>query len=537
MEINQVARKNKKNTVQKIAPIAPIAPIEETQTSAAQITALNRVLSDHPANGITPARLKNILEAAESGDIQAQHDLYCDIEEDSAIGAAMSTRKNAVLTLNYTIDPPRNPTPAEEQLTTAADDLIRGIPGFNKVLLDMMDAVGHGFSPLEITWQLIDGKQIPVKFTHRPQSWFTWDKDDNLLLKTPTNQQGESLWPLGWVVHIHKMRSVQAARDGLFRLLAWMYVFKHYSTSDFAEFLELYGIPIRLGKYDAGTSEKDKRILLRALAQLGHNAAGIMPKDMEVEIINATTANAGNNPFIQMIDWCEKSISKLVLGQTLTSGADGKASTNALGLIHNEVRRDLMIADAKRLEETITQQIILPYLQINYPNIDPRRIPVFAFDVQEPGDLTQLADALPKLVGIGMQIPEQWARKQLGIPDGQPGELMLNSVTQQAQLSAHSGCSCCHPARIAALSGNLQPEDKANRVLDRMVDEALQSPDFNAQLNPVVKQAVAALMACNDYDEASTAIVKLYPQLDNSQLQKYMHNALYLADLLGYTNG
>ena len=56
-----MARKNKKSTVQKIAPKAPIAPIEETQTSAAQITALNRVLSDHPANGITPAMLKNIL--------------------------------------------------------------------------------------------------------------------------------------------------------------------------------------------------------------------------------------------------------------------------------------------------------------------------------------------------------------------------------------------------------------------------------------------------------------------------------------------
>jgi phage gp29-like protein len=533
MEIAVMVKKDKKNKVQKLVQDG------ELQTNAAQITALRRVLSEHPASGLTPSKLKNILESAESGDIQAQHDLYRDIEEDSAIGSAMSTRKNAILTLEYTIEPPRNPTPAEEQLTTAADDLIRGIPGFNKVLLDMMDAVGHGFSPLEVTWELVDGRQLPVQFTHRPQSWFKWDKDDNLLLKTPTNEQGEALWPLGWVVHIHKMRSVQAAREGLFRLLAWMYMFKHYSSADFAEFLELYGIPIRIGKYEAGTSEKDKRTLLRALAQIGHNAAGIMPKDMEVEIINATASsgNNGNNPFIQMIDWCEKSISKLILGQTLTSGADGKASTNALGQIHNEVRRDLMIADAKRLEETITQQIILPYLQINFPNVDPRRIPSFAFDVQEPGDLTQLADALPKLVGVGMQIPEPWARKRLGIPDPQPGELLLSSGEQQAQLSARQGCSCCNPTRTAALSSNTQPEDKENRILDQVLNEALQNPDFNAQLNPMVQQAVAALMACNDYEEASTALVKLYPQLDNSQLQNYMQNALYLADLLGHAHG
>lgn len=508
----------------------------ELQTNTAQITALHRVLSEHPASGLTPVKLKNILESAESGDIQAQHDLYRDIEEDSAIGSALSTRKNAILTLEYTIEPPRNPTQSEEQLTMAADDLIRGISGFNKILLDMMDAVGHGFSPLEITWKLVDGQQLPVRFTHRPQSWFKWDKDDNLLLKTPTNAQGEALWPLGWVVHMHKMRSVQAAREGLFRLLAWMYMFKHYSSADFAEFLELYGIPIRIGKYEAGTSDKDKRTLLRALAQIGHNAAGIMPKDMEVEIINATSGYSGNNPFIQMIDWCEKSISKLILGQTLTSGADGKASTNALGQIHNEVRRDLMIADAKRLEETITQQIILPYLQINFSNVDARRIPTFAFDVQGQGDLTQLADALPKLVGVGMQIPEPWARKRLGIPDPQPGELLLSGIQQQAQLSAHRGCSCCHSTRTAALSHNTPQEDDENRILDQVLNEALQNPDFNAQLNPMVQQAVAALMACENYDDASTALVKLYPQLKNDQLERYMQTALVISDYLGQAN-
>lgn len=525
-----MAKKQKNGKVQKNAPA------EELQTHAAQITTLHRVMSEHPAGNLTPSRLKSILESAEYGDIQAQHDLYCDIEEDSAIGSAMSTRKNAILTLNYTLEPPRNPTDVEEKLTAAAEDLIRGIPGFNKVLLDMMDAVGHGFSPLEITWELVNGQQLPVKFTHRPQAWFRWDKDDNLLLKTPDNQQGEALWPLGWVVHVHKMRSVQAAREGLFRLLAWVYMFKHYSSADFAEFLELYGIPIRIGKYEAGTSEKDKRTLLRALAQIGHNAAGIMPKDMDVEIINATSGNNGNNPFTQMIDWCEKSISKLILGQTLTSGADGKASTNALGQIHNEVRRDLMISDAKRLEETITQQIILPYLQVNFPDVDPRRLPTFTFDVQEPGDLTQLAEALPKLVSVGMQIPEPWARKRLGIPDPQPGELLLSSGQQQAQFSAHHGCSCCRPMHTAALSSQVQPLDTENQLLDQMLNEALKNPDFNAQLNPMVQQAVAALLSCGSYEEASTALVRLYPKLDNHKLQNYMQNAIYLADLLGQSD-
>ena len=123
-----------------------------------------------------------------------------------------------------------------------------------------------------------------------------------------------------------------------------------------------------------------------------------------------------------MVDWCEKSIARLILGQTLTSGADGKSSTNALGNVHNEVRRDLMISDAKQIVQTITQQIILPYLQINVdPNTAPHRIPYFEFDTKEYEDLSVFADAIPKLTGIGVQISESWVRDKLGIPEPQEG--------------------------------------------------------------------------------------------------------------------
>lgn len=123
-----------------------------------------------------------------------------------------------------------------------------------------------------------------------------------------------------------------------------------------------------------------------------------------------------------MVDWCEKSIARLILGQTLTSGAYGKSSTNALGNVHNEVRRDLMISDAKQITQTITQQIILPYLQINVdPNIAPHRIPYFEFDTKEYEDLSVFADAIPKLTGIGVQISESWVRDKLGIPEPQEG--------------------------------------------------------------------------------------------------------------------
>lgn len=520
---------------------------EPTQTDDAEVIATGRVLDDHPSAKITPSKLKQILEDAENGDIQAQHQLFMDIEEqDSSIAANMMTRKRSVLTLDWRIVEPRNATPAEEKLQAEIDELFYQYPNLEDLFVDLMDAVGHGFSALEIQWAQVNGKWVPKGFKPCPQSWFKLDKDDSLLLRTPANQMGEPLRPFGWVVHRHKSRSTQLARDGLYRTLAWLYMYKHYSVRDFAEFLELYGMPIRIGKYGAGATNAEKRTLLRALAEIGHNAAGIMPESMQIELHNVANAGAasGNNPFLQMVDWCEKSIARLILGQTLTSGADGKSSTNALGNVHNEVRRDLMISDAKQIAQTITQQIILPYLQINVdPNIAPHRVPYFEFDTKEYEDLSVFADAIPKLTGIGVQISESWVRDKLGIPEPQEGELILSTpqgektdektTALSAMLNHGKGCTCgCRAAALSAQNGKKDEQDE----LDGLIDDALANADFNQQLDPMMKQIVGVVMASESYDEAQEKLIALYPDLTSKSHQAYLASAVFLADLLGAAN-
>lgn len=520
---------------------------ESTQTDDAEVTATGRVLDDHPSAKITPSKLKQILEDAENGDIQAQHQLFMDIEEqDSSIAANIMTRKRSVLTLDWRIVEPRNATPAEEKLQAEIDDLFYQYPNLEDLFMDLMDAVGHGFSALEIQWAQVNGKWIPKGFKSCPQSWFKLDKHDNLLLRTPTNPMGEPLRPFGWVVHRHKSRSTQLARDGLYRTLAWLYMYKHYSVRDFAEFLELYGMPIRIGKYGAGATTSEKRTLLRALADIGHNAAGIMPESMQIELHNVASAGAasGNNPFLQMVDWCEKSIARLILGQTLTSGADGKSSTNALGKVHNEVRRDLMISDAKQIAQTITQQIILPYLQINIdPNIAPYRVPYFEFDTKEYEDLSVFADAIPKLTGIGVQISESWVRDKLGIPEPQEGELILSTpqgektdektTALSAVFNHGEGCTCgCRSAELSAKNGKKDEQDE----LDSLIDDAMVNADFNQQLDPMMKQIVGVVMASESYDEAQEKLIALYPDLTSESHQAYLASAVFLADLLGAAN-
>ncbi|MDO9745916.1 DUF935 domain-containing protein [Glaesserella parasuis] len=535
---------SKKKKKQYIKPDLSGVKNPNLQTDLAEITATGRVLSDHPSNFITPAKMKQIFDDAENGDITAQHELFMDIEErDSAIFANIQTRKRAALGVDWFIQAPRNATPAEEKLRDEVDELFYQIGNLEDLIIDCMDAVGHGFSALEIEWAFNGKVWYPNAFMHRPQSWFKWDKLDNLLLKTPQNQTGEPLRSYGWVVHTHKSRSTQLARNNLFRTLAWLYMFKHYSIHDFAEFLELYGMPIRIGKYGAGATKDEKQTLKRALAEIGHNAAGIMPESMSIELHNAANAGgaSGNNPFLQMVDWCEKSIARLILGQTLTSGADGKSSTNALGNVHNEVRRDLLVSDVKQLGQTFTQQIILPYLLINFPNVDPARIPTFEFDTKEPADLALFAESLPKLVDIGLQIPANWARDKLGIPEVQEGEAVLGRVAQPTQAVGLSDrfaksplaplfqrgedyCPCGCGGKVHAFSAQID-------------DIKLSANALNQQILPIVTHLAKAFSKGNSYEEVEQIALSQFTELDDEQLIESLAQALFIADVWGRIQG
>ena len=405
--------------------------LSEPQTS--HYSHLQRELQTHPTRGLTPSKLASILDQAEQGDLLAQFDLYEDMEEkDGHIAAELGKRRRALL-VDWSVVPPDNPTPAEKRNAELLAELVGEIADFEDVLFDVTDAIGKGFSCCEIEWHKPGKYWLPKTITHRPQSWFTVHRGYRQQLRLRSNTTvdgivGEPLQTFGWITHVHKAKSGYLERTAMFRQLVWPYLFKNYSVGDLAEFLEIYGIPVRIGKYPSGASEKEKMTLLRALVGIGHNAAGIIPAGMELDFLDAATGDP--KAFELMLNWCERTQSKVILGGTLTSGADGKSSTNALGNVHNEVRKDLRDSDIRQVGSTITRDLLYPLALLNGLAPDGmRRCSVFQLDVGETEDMAAYAEALPKLVDIGVQIPVQWAQEKLGIPQPEDGEPVLQATS------------------------------------------------------------------------------------------------------------
>ncbi|WP_204381967.1 DUF935 domain-containing protein, partial [Aeromonas veronii] len=319
----------------------------------------------------------------------AQCELAEDMEEkDAHLQSELGKRRRALLGVSWTIEPPRNATPAEKRDAELIRELLEDFTWLDDAIFDATDGILKGFSAQEFSgWEMVEGLQIPKGIIWRDPAWFQTHPDDrNQLRLRDGSQEGVALNPFGWLLHKAKSKSGYLARTGLVRTLVWPFLFKNYSVRDLAEFLEIYGLPVRLGKYPEGATEKEKATLLQAVLSIGHNAGGIIPRGMEIEFQNAASGQA--DPFVVMMEWCERSMSKAILGGTLTSQADGKSSTNALGNVHNEVRQEVRDADLRQLAATLTRDLVYPLYALNGKSYQgPRRCPRLEFDVTEPEDI------------------------------------------------------------------------------------------------------------------------------------------------------
>ena len=511
--------------------------IQEPQTSRiAQIA--NEYLSPM-LGGLTPARLASVLQQADNGDLLSQHRLFADMEErDTHLLAEMGKRKLALLNLDWDIVPPRDASAAEKQTAAWVKDVLTDASDpFEDLLLACMDGVGHGFAATELEWRK-EGSELLPAFHPRPQEWFRLSSDRRELRLRDSSVDGAPLAPFGWVFHTHgKAKTGYLGRQGLYRALVWPFLYKAYAIGDFAEFLETYGLPIIVGKYFAGASAEEKSSLMRAVTALGHDARAIMPADMTLEVqkITGGGGGSGGGSHMDMVSWADKSQSKAILGATLTSQADGKSSTNALGKVHDEVRRDLQKADARQVSGTITRDLIYPLIALNRGGADGlRRCPRLVFDTSEPDDLAAFAEALPKLSPV-MGIPVAWARERLRIPAPQDGEELLGAP-------AAAGTP---PVALAALSVSTEPPqfpDQAaieaapriftpkQQVIETGVAATL--PDLKSPLDgALLRDAIAS---ATDPSDLEAKLAALLAGMDAAEFRQVLERALFAADILGY---
>lgn len=505
--------------------------LKEPQTS--RIATLENQYLTPMLGGLTPSRLSTILRAADDGDLTAQHRLFADMEErDAHLLCEIGKRKLAVMDLDWDIVPPRNATAAEkanaewvkEVLTDAVDPI-------EDMLLALMDGVGHGFAAVELEWRKEGAEWLPA-FWPRPQEWFRLSMNRRELRLLDASADGAALQPLGWVLHTHgKAKTGYLGRMGLHRALVWPFLYKAYSLGDFAEFLETYGLPIVLGKYYQGAGNEEKSSLMRAVTALGHDARAIMPADMAIEI-NKVSADGSGTPHLSMIDWADRAQSKAVLGQTTSSEARSTGMGSGVASVHNEVREDIRNADARQIAGTVTRDLIYPLLALNRGGVDSlSRCPRLVFDTGDAEDMKQYADALPKLIGVGMRIDPAWAHEKLKIPQAADGDPVLTvarpDMVVPPDLRPPAATDASPQAKLAAMKAVSTHPDEFDLLAATMAS------DWQRVTEPLVSPIERLMEECKTLEEFRARLPQVLEQMDADALVALLASGTFAAHLLG----
>jgi phage gp29-like protein len=511
------------------------------ELAAPSLTSVRQIVAEHPSTGLTPEKLGRLLRVSEHGDPLAYLALAQDMEEkDLNYRAQLQTRKLACAGLPLVVEAASDS--AEDQ---ADADLVREVTsqeGVEDILTDILDALGKGFSVCEILWDTQGKLWIPKGIPWRDPRWFLFSLDDGWTVLLRDVGLPQPLAPYKFIVHRPKLKSGIPIRGGLARASAWSYLFGSYVLKDWVGFCELFGQPIRVGKYPDGIDEDKIEILRRAVRELGTDAAAIIPEGMLIEFVQAASKGESSGLYENLMRFLEERVTLAVLGQTLTSGQTrGGGGSMALGQVHNMVRLDLLKADARQLAFTLNRDLVRPLIDLNR---GPRqRYPKLRVHVEEPEDLALLADSLAKLVPLGLKVEQSVVRDRFGFPDppeGKDVELLGvppapepapsgggNGAPKGTQTQAPKASQAQRHCPHCAAHAQGVESDPADRITDQLESEA---QDSLARLMEPVRRMV---MHATSLEEIRDGLLDLYPAMDNAGFAELFTDAMTAAAMAG----
>lgn len=512
---------------------APPTPLRRPETREIAVAQVNDKYSDYPSNGLTPIKLAEIFRETDTGDVLRQMELFEEIEEkDPHLFSQLQTRKNAVTGLDFEIIP-FGDEPRDKEIADFVAEQLESIESFEEVETDLLDAIGKGFAVSEIMWGY-NGAHVAVhEIKSRYQKRFFWDSlDDSFKVRTLEAPEGILLPENKFIVHKYKARSGHPSRAGILRVVAWMYLFKNYDIKDWVSFAEIYGLPLRLGKYQPGASEADKLALMQALVQIGADAAGIIPDGTTIDFI--TTEKSGSiDLYERFARYCDEQISKAILGQTLTSDSGG--GSYAQSKTHNDVRHDLVVADCKALASTLRRDLIRPLCLFNFG--EDKRIPRIRFDCEESEDLMQTANILGLLIEkTGLRVPVSYLYKKFSIPEPEGDEEIAAPRPVNAGMGMAAFKQDAPPSLINLKNEGAAPFGAQERI-DKLADTAAAQSTgiFPEMFAPVLKllDRADSLEQLRELMESDEEVAALYNSMPDAGLEALLQKAMTYANLEG----
>ncbi|UNU43618.1 DUF935 domain-containing protein [Sphingopyxis sp. YF1] len=517
------------------------------EIAAPRMASVRSILSGHPAAGLTPHRLANILRAAENGDATAYLELAEEMEEkDMHYLSVLGTRKRAVAQLPIEVEAASDAPHHKEHADFIRKWLKRDT--LQAEIFDILDAIGKGYSATEMIWQTKPGKWLPHELKRRDPRWFEFDRINGETLKLRTAGEPEPLAAGKFIVHIHSAKSGPPIRGGVARIAAWGWMFKNFAIKDWVSFLETYGMPMRMGRYDNGETEENIDILMRAVSDLGSDAAAVFPKSMEIMFQEASTGSAPGDLWRAKAEFVNDELSKAVLGQTNTTDAKAGGMGSGQAEVHDGVRHDIRDADAMMVAATINHDLVVPMIMFNFGPQD--EYPRITIGEPDAVDVKALTEAAAALVPLGVKVGARAMREKAGLPEPEDDDDVLKVASSPTPENLPAGAPSgtlpglpqrprSTPALLAPLKrpvgrvgvASADPNGDYRDPIDESADAFLD--DWVELVEPILSPIEQLVATSTSLEQVRDGLTGLIGRMDESELAGMLAMAGFASRLAG----
>ncbi len=465
--------------------------------------------------------LLGAVQSAENGDTQSLFAIYSEmVSTDNFIQSLLDSRKRAALKDAIKFVPRDKDNPLDVTAATKAEMLFDGynpddceLDDWQLALGALMDSVvwpktilSKRFSP-----STRDGLRYDLqglKFVD--YQLFDWTQR-RLMIADTDEEFGNRLGtfhapdPAQYMLHQGHLQTSGLNRGGPMRSLLFWWLFASMNRDWWARFLDRFGAPFLLGKFNDGDDE-GRAILENAFAASSKLLGVVVSNETDVEIAQASGGNATGEAFEKFRNVARREMAILICGQNLSSESGGGGGLgDGTASLQGDVRDEMKEFDQARLGFTL-KRLVRQFLAINgYGG----QIEV-TFGGKKALDLVQLGNAVSAFKAGGIIVSDE----SLGDLSADVGYTMVRDTSASPPptppiitLSADPGDS---------ESANAQAIQQASTKLARLMRETL-SP---------IRTLLAESQSAADLEERLAAFIAPLSLEDRSKVTEDLCLAL-----------
>jgi len=438
--------------------------------------------------------------------IGGNYKVYDEILRDDQVKSTLQQRIDAVASAPWIVEPA-----SESAIDKQAADFVREQLEklkFNDLTKKMLYCQFYGYSVAEIVWDIVDGKYVWKKIAVRDRSRFKFDKDCKLRLITLDNFKGIPCdEPYYWYPSVGATHDDEPYGLGLAHYLYWPVIFKRGGTKFWMKFVERFAQPSVLGKFPQGSTDEDIDNLLKAIKSIASETGTVIPDGMEIDMVEAS--RNGTSDYSKLIEVMDKAISKIVVGQTMTTD-DGSSKSQAQ--VHYDVRQDLIDGDADLICESLTDGPVTWLVNLNFAGAG---VPKVTRQTEPCEDINKIIERDVKKKQLGASPTQEYLDETYG-----PGWIIDNAKPE----------SITDDEFVAFAESFFPDQTELDQALDSISDD-----ETNEQMAPIIEPI---LKFAEKYgpDKTLKKMSELYDTMDFEDLTDQLTQMLFVADNWGRFN-